>query len=67
MNIIGKVIEVGKADCVPPGSNGNEVVIEVAKGQLVRVSGISDTVLRMLAGNLFEHVSLSFEPQKGAG
>jgi|HubBroStandDraft_1064217.scaffolds.fasta_scaffold454113_2 hypothetical protein len=59
--IVGKVIEVGKMQCYPPGCNGNEAVIEVAKDQCVRISGISDQVLRWLAGHLFENVVISFE------
>lgn len=58
--IAGKVIEAGKMQCAPEGSNGNEVVIEIAKGQVVRVSGMSDTVIRWLGANLFSNIILTF-------
>jgi hypothetical protein len=58
--IVGKVVEVGKMQCYPPGPNGNEVVIEIAKDQTVRVQGISNTVTRWLGSNLFSNIVLTF-------
>jgi hypothetical protein len=63
----GKVIDVGKMECTPPDCNGNEVVLEVTKGQLIRISGMSDKVTRWLAGRLYLDVVLRFEADGGGG
>jgi len=61
IDVCGTVIEVGKSPAYPAGENGNEVIIEIAKDQTVRVSGISNTVTRWLASNLFKKVTLTFD------
>lgn len=65
--VAGKAIEIGKSECTPFGSNGNEVILEITKGQLIRVSGFSDPVARWLGSQLFKNVMVTFDSAESDG
>lgn len=49
----GRIIECGRST-----DGQNEVVIDVGRGQHIKVSGISDTVVKSFARNLYKHASI---------
>lgn len=54
-SLTGRIIEVGRSGSM------SEVVIDVGRGELVKISGFSDTVAKALARGLYKHVKLEFE------
>lgn len=53
----GRIIECGRNLGV------NEVVIEVGRGQMIKILGLSDTVTKQFAANLYKYVQIRFGVQ----
>lgn len=51
----GRIVEAGREHGI---SGPNQVVIDVGGGKCITISGMSDTVVRSFARNLYQHVSV---------
>lgn len=54
----GRILECGREK-----GGRNEVVIEVGRGQNITISGLSDTVTKQFAMNLYKYVLVTFGVQ----
>lgn len=57
-DIGGRIVGAGR------GANGNEVQIDIGRGQCIRIVGASDTVTKAFALNLFKYVLIEFGVSK---
>jgi len=57
-DITGRIVEAGR-----PGGK-NFVTIDCGHGHCIELGGMSDTVTKQFAANLYRYVTISFEVQK---
>lgn len=56
--LTGRVVEVGRG-----GDTRNSVSIDAGHGQIIMIDGISDTVTKQFAANLYKYVSIEVTVQ----